>query len=102
MMHLQGSDEATIDKPYEFEADAISSWLNKNRNRKMAIVEIGAGFNTPGVIRLPMENIADQLPDATLIRIRKDHADGPPGAISLQTTADAALSQIISGCSEAD
>ncbi|WP_064791308.1 hypothetical protein [Shewanella woodyi] len=86
-----------IEKPYETQADAISNWLNDNLNRKMAIVEIGAGFNTPGVIRLPLENIAKQLPDARLIRISKEHADGPVGTISLQMTADEALSKMISG-----
>ena len=43
-------------------------WLEANRNKKMAIIEIGAGTAIP-TVRMEGERIAAQFPKATLIRI---------------------------------
>ncbi|MEW8521428.1 MAG: Sir2 silent information regulator family NAD-dependent deacetylase [Candidatus Thiodiazotropha endolucinida] len=83
-----------LDHPYQAGAEALNAWLSDHRKSRLAVLEIGAGFNTPGVIRMPMETVAQQLADATLIRISKDHPDGPAGTISLKRTADSVLSEL--------
>jgi len=45
-----------------------NEWLEANRDKKMAIVEIGAGTAIP-TVRLEGERLAARLPHATLIRI---------------------------------
>ncbi len=45
-----------------------NEWLEGNRNKKMAIVEIGAGTTIP-TVRLEGERLVARLPHATLIRI---------------------------------
>ncbi|MES0884304.1 SIR2 family NAD-dependent protein deacylase [Roseibium sp. SCP14] len=84
-----------IEHPYKAEADAINTWLSENQNKTLAILEIGAGFNTPGVIRLPMEAVATQFPKATLIRVSKEHPQGPKGTISIQLPAHDTLSKLV-------
>ena len=42
---------------------------------KLALVEIGVGFNTPAIIRYPFEQITYNSDNTTLIRINKDYAD---------------------------
>ncbi|MCM3342537.1 hypothetical protein M3650_28910 [Paenibacillus sp. MER TA 81-3] len=37
------------------------------------------GFNTPSVIRWPMESIKHQYPNATLLRINREHSQFPEG-----------------------
>ncbi|MNP56926.1 hypothetical protein D3C76_1516940 [compost metagenome] len=39
-------------------------------------IELGVGFNTPGIIRYPFEKMVYDNPNATLIRINKDYPDG--------------------------
>ncbi|SEQ18909.1 NAD-dependent protein deacetylase of SIR2 family [Lentzea albida] len=41
------------------------------------VLEIGAGYSTPGVIRSPVESLVRTLPSARLVRINRDHADVP-------------------------
>lgn len=83
-----------IEAPYAAQADAFGSWLESVRDKRLAVLDIGTGFNTPGVIRLPMERVARHLPQATLIRINRDHPEVPAGGVSLAMGADVALEQI--------
>ncbi|MEU5196872.1 NAD-dependent protein deacetylase of SIR2 family [Streptomyces scabiei] len=53
-------------------------WLDDApKDSALLVVEIGAGFNTPGVIRTPMENLVRHTPRARLVRINPDHPDVP-------------------------
>jgi len=45
---------------------------------KIVFLEIGVGFNTPGIIRYPFEQMTYDNSDATLIRLNKDYADAIP------------------------
>ena len=42
---------------------------------KLALLEIGVGFNTPSIIRYPFEQITYNSNNTTLIRINKEYAD---------------------------
>ena len=47
----------------------LRKWIESTHGKRLLIVEIGAGFNTPVVVRWPSERIVLQHPDANLIRI---------------------------------
>lgn len=42
---------------------------------KPVLLELGVGFNTPGIIRYPFERIAAANPEAMLIRVNKENAE---------------------------
>ncbi|WP_216915593.1 hypothetical protein, partial [Nocardia noduli] len=44
---------------------------------RMLILEFGAGFNTPGVIRRPGEHLTRRLPHSRLVRINPTHPATP-------------------------
>lgn len=52
-------------------------FINDNKNKNIAFIELGAGFNTPGIIRYPFEELTYNLPKAHLVRINKGFADIP-------------------------
>lgn len=60
-------------------AEAANTWLADaaRRNEKVAVIEFGAGFNTPAVVRWPVEDIVGTLPNARLIRINPGHPGVP-------------------------
>lgn len=64
----------------------------------LLVLEIGAGFNTPGVIRLPVENLVRQTPRARLVRINPDHPVVPSDlgirALSVPLGADRLLNRL--------
>ena len=39
-------------------------------------LELGIGFNTPSIIRYPFEQMTYRNPQATLIRLNRDHPEG--------------------------
>ena len=56
----------------------LVQWLDDApTDNTLLVLEIGAGFNTPGVIRHPTEKLVRQTPRARLVRINPDHPDVP-------------------------
>jgi NAD-dependent SIR2 family protein deacetylase len=53
-------------------------FLSEIENKAVVYLELGVGYNTPGIIRYPFEALVYKNPNATLIRINKDYPDGFP------------------------
>lgn len=58
-----------LENPYEKQAESFSRWIDRSRNSRLLVIEVGAGFNTPSVVRWPMELIVHTLPRAHLVRV---------------------------------
>lgn len=50
-------------------------FLHKITGENIVFLEMGVGFNTPGIIRYPFEQMTYDNPNATLIRLNKDYAN---------------------------
>lgn len=91
------ADSWYINDHFQRQLRALEGWLDDaiHEGGTTAIVEIGAGFNTPGVIRWPIERIAEHLPGCRLIRINTDHSGVPPAiaphAASIAESAEGLL-----------
>lgn len=70
-------DGSFIDFVHEPERLRIMDWLNLVSDKKLLLLDLGTGFNTPTVIRIPMEQITLSVPNANLIRVNLDHAEVP-------------------------
>ena len=68
-------DGSFIESPYDAGRESLTKWVEQHKKKKMLLIEIGAGFNTPMVIRYPMERIAHQLDDTTFIRINPQYPE---------------------------
>lgn len=66
-----------LEEPYQDQLARWQAWISEQANRRLLLLEIGAGFNTPGVIRWPMERMARNLPAARLVRINLHDARVP-------------------------
>jgi NAD-dependent SIR2 family protein deacetylase len=53
------------------------SFLQSAKDHKLLIFEIGVGFNTPSVLRWPMEQVTFSNPSARLVRINYEHSEVP-------------------------
>ncbi len=49
--------------------------MNSSIDKRLCILEIGVGFNTPGVIRWPFEKFTRQIPGAKLFRVNRGYRD---------------------------
>ncbi|SDT22243.1 NAD-dependent protein deacetylase of SIR2 family [Actinoplanes derwentensis] len=56
----------------------FQQWLSATPpDARLLVLDVGTGFNTPGVVRQPMEQIALAFPNARLARINVEHPQVP-------------------------
>ena len=55
---------------------AYKDFLDKSAGKKVVYIELGVGFNTPGIIRYPFERLNYENENATLIRLNRDYPQG--------------------------
>ncbi|KAF0718862.1 Aste57867_1426 [Aphanomyces stellatus] len=81
---------------------AYHQWLEtalhqvRTAGKKLVVLEIGAGFNTPGVLRFPNEELAE-LDGVDLVRLNTQHEDLPPtsNGVGVSNDANEALRTIV-------
>jgi len=54
------------------QSDKYNEFIENNKNRNVLLLEFGVGFNTPGIIRFPFEQMTSQNKNWKLIRINKE------------------------------
>jgi NAD-dependent SIR2 family protein deacetylase len=60
---------------YKNEQQRYYDWIESTIGRTLCIIELGVGFNTPGVIRRPFEQLAYTHEKAHLFRINKEYQE---------------------------
>ena len=66
-----------VEEPYKEQAQRFNEWLQGTKDSQLLVIEIGAGFNTPGVIRWPMERIVYTHSNAHLVRVNLQYPQVP-------------------------
>ena len=70
-------DGSFIDSIHQKEHQRLTQWLQGMNDKKILLLELGSGFNTPTVIRFPMEQLARSMKQSTLVRVNLNHAELP-------------------------
>lgn len=70
-------DGSFIDKVHDRERERLKTWLEQCGHNTLLLLELGAGYNTPVVIRMPMEHLAASLEPASFIRVNMESAQVP-------------------------
>lgn len=55
--------------------NSYEEFININKNKKLVLIELGVGFNTPGIIRFPFEQLVFTNDNIILIRINDKYSD---------------------------
>lgn len=88
-----------IEDPYYPQMERWRAWVGGKSNERLLLIDIGSGYNTPGVVRWPMEQIAMQAPTARLVRINLHDARVPrelgPRALSVPAGARETIQAIV-------
>ena len=67
-------------------ARRYEAFVTRYAPARLALMELGVGFNTPDIIRYPFESITCKNPQATLLRLNRKDPAGPAETAS-QTLA---------------
>ena len=72
-INIRKDDGFVQDSAWDAQADAYRQFVVGHQNQHLLLLELGVGLNTPTIIRFPFERMAAQLPQATLVRVNRDH-----------------------------
>lgn len=72
-MNLRKDANFVQDEKWYIQAKRYEEFIEKAKSKKLVLLEIGVGFNTPGIIRLPFEQMTYHNLRTSLIRINKDY-----------------------------
>lgn len=101
LMMRQRSGVRTLEiKPYREEIQRYSDFLRKTKGRKLVLLELGVGFNTPGLIKIPFLKMAEKDANICYICVNTE----PPEAFEetggnkmyIQAPIDLVISQWLS------
>lgn len=56
--------------------DNYNKFISGTKGKSTVFLELGVGYNTPGIIRYPFEAMVHNNHDAILIRLNRDHTEG--------------------------
>ena len=72
-MNLRKDDKFVQDENWYKQLKAYKDFLKEMKNKNVVLLEIGVGFNTPGIIRFPFEKMTIENSKTRLIRINKNY-----------------------------
>jgi NAD-dependent SIR2 family protein deacetylase len=88
-------DETFVEAPHLVMRPAYEEFVNRSVSGNLLVLELGVGFNTPGIIRWPFEEITLGHRQATLVRINRDHPEVPSELIGKSVSLDQDISQVL-------
>jgi len=71
--HIRIDDNFIENADWKAARERYVNFVRQSIDRQFVMLELGVGFNTPVIIRWPMEQIAMNYTNSTLIRVNKDH-----------------------------
>ncbi|MCT2345533.1 Sir2 silent information regulator family NAD-dependent deacetylase [Niallia taxi] len=75
--HLRINQYFVQNEAWNNSNDAYEGFINESKGKNLLLLEFGVGFNTPGIIRYPFEQMTYQNEHTKLIRFNMDHPNGP-------------------------
>ncbi|MDF2524726.1 MAG: NAD-dependent protein deacetylase, family [Clostridiales bacterium] len=70
-------DDTFVEAPRMEKQEGYIDFVNTSVGSKLLLIELGVGFNTPGIIRWPFEKIVRDHPNAKFIRMNAAYPEVP-------------------------
>ncbi len=74
-LNLRIDDTFVEDFHWHQQARRYTDFVQQASQDNLLLLEFGIGYNTPGIIRLPFEQMAQRFPHTTLIRFNRDNPE---------------------------
>lgn len=76
-MNLRADNTFVEDEGWHSAAERYSEFLRRHKHTKTVFLELGTGYNTPGIIKYNFWNMTDSWDDATYVCINLNEAAAP-------------------------
>lgn len=77
-VNLRHNEYFVQDASWRDASARFGEFLEKMEGKRLVCLELGVGFNTPGIIRYPFEKLVNRNGKATLVRLNREDAHGFP------------------------
>ena len=74
-LNLRVDDTFVEDFHWHQQARRYTDFVHRASQDNLLLLEFGIGYNTPGIIRLPFEQMAQRFPHTTLVRFNRDNPE---------------------------
>ncbi|MBQ9418228.1 MAG: Sir2 silent information regulator family NAD-dependent deacetylase [Bacteroidales bacterium] len=74
-VNLRSDDTFVEDFRWHQQSRRYTTFVEEAAQGRLLLLEFGIGYNTPGIIRLPFEQMAQRFPHTTLVRFNRDHPE---------------------------
>ena len=74
-LNLRVDDTFVEDFHWHQQARRYTDFVHRASQDNLLLLEFGIGYNTPGIIRLPFEQMAQRFPYTTLVRFNRDNPE---------------------------
>ena len=74
-MNLRSDDTFVEDFRWHRQARRYTDFVHEASQGRLLLLEFGVGYNTPGIIRFPFEQMAQHFPHTTLVRFNRHQPD---------------------------
>ena len=76
-MNLRADETFVEDEGWHVAAGRYSDFLRLHRDSKVLFLDVGTGFNTPSIFKIPFWQMTNEWPDATYACVNLDQAFAP-------------------------
>ena len=76
-MNLRADDKFVEDQGWHIAAEKYQNFLESHENQEILFLELGVGFNTPGIIKYPFWRMVYNHPKAIYACVNHGEADAP-------------------------
>ena len=74
-VHIRKDEYFVEDEKWHAAKGRYEAFLSRTEGKRMVLLELGVGYNTPAIIRFPFERMTYQNARVSLIRINRDEAE---------------------------
>lgn len=94
-MNLRMDDTFVQDEGWDRHARYYENFLTEHKGKKMVLLELGTGYNTPGIIKYPFWQMTSQNPNAVYICINRGDAAAPAEIGERSICVDADIGDVL-------
>ena len=98
VMNLRCDDSFVQDKGWYTAAERYEEFIRRHRNLHILFLELGVGFNTPGIIKYPFMQMTAENPKAIYACINMNEAYAPGEISDRAICIDGDIGNAIESC----
>jgi len=101
-LNLRGDEYFVEDEAWQSAEKRFGEFLSEALDKKLVLVELGVGFNTPGIIRFPFERLVHLHDNIKLVRLNMGESSIVPEslgdhAVSINADMAKSITDIVNG-----